>query len=51
MLFFKPKPKSDDILPPPPPFPDLEPEEIGEPELFNQYLTKVGAQFRLSKAS
>lgn len=26
-------------------------ETIGEPELFNQYLTKVGAQFRLSKAS
>ena len=26
-------------------------QTIGEPELFNQYLTKVGAQFRLSKAS
>jgi DNA helicase II / ATP-dependent DNA helicase PcrA len=26
-------------------------DTIGEPELFNQYLTKVGAQFRLSKPS
>lgn len=28
----------------------LDMETIGEPDLFNQYLTKVGAQFRISKA-
>lgn len=37
MLFFKPKAKSDEILPPPPPFPTLELEEEKEgPLLFDE---------------
>ena len=38
MLFFKPKPKIDEILPPPPPFPSLDfDEELrGKPKFFDE---------------
>ena len=49
MLFFKPKPNSDELLPPPPPFPSMEfEEELKAKPAQNEFLEQESSQPRFA---